>query len=347
MSKSSINFQGVKASSEIHNEREASMTKEGKSDQKLPDYVRKDLIDNNDHYVIQRIHQRGLIIREKYKKMVGRNMPSNSKPIREAVMNLEEHHTIEDCRRVAARLERELNVDVFQIHIHRDEGRWVDPKRENITLETKTPHIKPQPNAVWLPNYHAHLVADWTNSETGKSIDLKKNDLREMQTIVSQELEMERGRSSSRKHLDPLTYKIEQRGKELEKLLNMSMEKLEVTEKGLLGKNRVNQEATIELLKQTTKDQKLLLTKFQKEIKELKNEQLQDKKTLKRFDEVRLKVQRSFQVIFQTQASGKNPDLSQFTRDVGSLFMDELRLAKSNIDSLQKGDKGKEQGINL
>ena len=58
---------------------------------------------------------------------------------------------------------------------------------------------------VWKPNLHAHIVFDWYDHSTGKSIKTTSLDAIEMQTICAEVLGMERGVSSERnisKHRD-------------------------------------------------------------------------------------------------------------------------------------------------
>lgn len=87
---------------------------------------------------------------------------------------------------MADNLENKFGIHAIQGYIHKDEGHW-----------------------------HAHLVFDWQNKETGRSIKLSKDDLSEMQTMVASDLGMERGVSSSVKHLTALEFKNQ---KQLQKL---------------------------------------------------------------------------------------------------------------------------------
>ena len=72
---------------------------------------------------------------------------------------------------------------------------------------------------VWKPNLHAHIVFDWYDHSTGKSIKTTSLDAIEMQTICAEVLGMERGVSSEKrnisKHRDT---KAQARQKELEAL---------------------------------------------------------------------------------------------------------------------------------
>ena len=70
---------------------------------------------------------------------------------------------------------------------------------------------------VWKPNLHAHIVFDWYDHSTGKSIKTTSLDAIEMQTICAEVLGMERGVSSENISKHP-RYKAQARQKELEAL---------------------------------------------------------------------------------------------------------------------------------
>lgn len=109
---------------------------------------------------------------------------------------------MEELSKLADELKGRFNLNVFQIHIHRDEGHW----------ETETKE--------WIPNLHAHFVFDWTEEITGISIKLNRKRMSEMQTLVAEELGMERGVSSDKKHIDAYAYKLEQERKKINELLD-------------------------------------------------------------------------------------------------------------------------------
>lgn len=212
MSKTMMHIEGCKIrSSEAHNLRKKEFN-----------YVRKDLIPTNDNWVKESIKNADKRIREIYQKNIGQKMQEKAKPIREGVVLIEPHHTMEDLKRLAQRIEDRFGIKTFQIHIHRDEGHWQD------TEKTK-----------WKSNLHAHMVFDWTN-EQGKAYRLKSRDLAEIQDIVAEELEMERGKRSSLTHLNSIEYKIKvnedkirQKEKELQDLLNEQEKLLEKASKGI------------------------------------------------------------------------------------------------------------------
>lgn len=184
MGKSSIHISAAKMGSEEHNSREKEL-----------DYVRKEWKHKNSKFYRESIAKALAECKAIYLEKVGQKMQVKAAPIREAVLLVEEHHTINDLQKVADNLENKFGIHAIQGYIHRDEGHW---------------HGKE-----WKPNLHAHLVFDWQNKETGRSIKLSKEDLSEMQTMVANDLGMERGVSSSVKHLNALEFKNK---KEFEKL---------------------------------------------------------------------------------------------------------------------------------
>lgn len=197
MAISSINFKAAAPTSERHNLREQEL-----------DYVMKKLSKNNESLMLESIPDREKKIRAYCKKISGRKMQKNATPIREAVVNLQPYHTIEDLKKLASELEGKFEIKCFQIHIHRDEG-----KSEKEL------------------NHHAHMVFDWQDKETGKMLRLGKVSMSQIQTLVADSLGMERGElkvNSNRERLEPIEYKKKMRElevKELEQKKNTAEER--------------------------------------------------------------------------------------------------------------------------
>ena len=107
----------------------------------------------------------------------------------EAVINLEEHHTLADVKQVADFIHKEYHLTPISIAIHRDEG-YVDSDGQ----------VK--------YNYHAHIPF-YTVSE-GKSVmrTISRKQLSEMQTEVADLLGMQRGQiNSTAKRLEQSEYR--------------------------------------------------------------------------------------------------------------------------------------------
>lgn len=178
MAQTSIHFQPVKPGSEAHNKREKEL-----------DYVHKERSSMNEYWQKDSQAARLADIAETVKAKTGRKMQAKATPIREAVVVIEDTTTMDDLQNLAQRLQQRFGIDVFQIAIHKDEGY------KNSKQQLKL-------------NLHAHLVADWTDHKSGKSLKLGRNDMAEMQTICAEVLGMERGKSSDKQHLFAIQYKI-------------------------------------------------------------------------------------------------------------------------------------------
>lgn len=234
MAKASINFKSLKSNSKSHNERE-----------KIEDYVRADLIPENEKWKEFEIGEKIKSIRTFGKSKTKRAMRKDATPIREAVVNIEEHHTMDDLKKLAADLEQVKGIKCFQIFIHRDEGRWVDS--DGVVVATKTPSIKPERAVQWKPNLHAHMLFDWQNKhqeysyktkdkkgdemqktvKVGSVHRLQPLDLVRIQDITSEALKMQRGErrnngKAANKRLEAVQYKIQQDQLALDKLRQLA-----------------------------------------------------------------------------------------------------------------------------
>ena len=79
----------------------------------------------------------------------------------------------------------------------------------------------PGDNATWKPNLHAHIVWDWMNHDTGKSCKLDEKAMSEMQTVLAECLEMERGTSkevTGKEHLERTDFIIAKQKQEAERV---------------------------------------------------------------------------------------------------------------------------------
>ena len=183
----SVNVQPVKGGSEEHNKREKQL-----------DYVRKDLSHLNQYWESDTQANRLANIKALYQSKTGQKMQAKATPIREGVVVIQESTTMADLHRLADAYRNRLGIEVFQIAIHRDEGY--------------------QNSKEWKPNLHAHLVFDWTNHSTGKSVKLNRQKMAEMQTITAEVLGMERGQSSEKKHLTAQQFKAAAEAQRAEQL---------------------------------------------------------------------------------------------------------------------------------
>jgi len=99
---------------------------------------------------------------------------AGSSPIREGCAPILPTTKIEDFKPVVDWLEQR-GVHTIAIYLHFDEGHI-----DAVTKERRY-------------NNHAHVIVDWMDHATGKSIKLNERDMSEVQTVLSEALGMERG----------------------------------------------------------------------------------------------------------------------------------------------------------
>lgn len=229
MAKSSIHFSVAKATSEIHNNREQVLN-----------YVFKDLSHENESWQSATVSDVKNNAKRICKELSGRKLQKNAEPVREAVVNLNSNHTMDDLKRLARHLEQSHGLSCFQIHIHRDEGV--------SRLER---------------NYHAHMLFDWQDKAKGTMKRHGKADLSRIQDTVSEVLSMERGErreNSNTKRLEAVEYKVHMESKKLAALqeqtqiLQAKTESLEQKKNQLISRHqeagrRASENAYLEYLR--------------------------------------------------------------------------------------------------
>lgn len=203
MAQTSINIQACKVTaSERHNKREKALS-----------YTRPEFSHLNEWYNTLDVHL--VAYNEQMKKLVkektGRKMQEKSRALYEAVVVIREDTTMDDIKKLADAMSQRWGFHFVQLATHKDEGCWK--------------------NGVWKPNFHAHMVFDKIDHESGKTIKTTGKDTAEMQDMCARILQMERGkRGSKAQHLDALEYKIkvqEERAALAEQAQKTSEKKLE------------------------------------------------------------------------------------------------------------------------
>ena len=141
---------------------------------------------------------------------------SGCSPIREGVLLIKPDTTLEDVRRFGEECQQRWGITPLQIFLHKDEGHWLGGEPAPDDKESF------QIGGRWFkPNYHAHIVFDWMDHDTGKSRKLNDDDMIQMQTLASEILSMERGESKSetgKEHLERNDFIIEKQRAELERI---------------------------------------------------------------------------------------------------------------------------------
>ena len=230
--KSSIHIKPCRVtSSGAHNRRTAEyMRNIGKSQI----YIVPELTSNNEQWInpgfgspdlqvhyenIKRMvkEKTGRAMQEKERERKGKNgkiiKVAGCSPIREGVLLIRPNTTLADVRKFGEECQRRWGITPLQIFLHKDEGHWLSGQPEAGDRESF------QVGEKWFkPNYHAHIVFDWMNHDTGKSRKLNDEDMTEMQSLASDILLMERGQSKAvtgKEHLERNDFIIEKQKAEL------------------------------------------------------------------------------------------------------------------------------------
>lgn len=255
--KTSINFKAVKSGSEAHNFRKKTF-----------DYIRKELTPDNEYWSEGKISERLHQIEAYCKEKSGRKLQKNAMPIREAVVVIKEDTTMQDLHTLSKKLEEELKIRVFQIAVHKDEGHY--------DKETKQ----------WKPNYHAHLVADWQDLQTGKTLKHQSFHYSKMQDIAAECLGMERGIEGSKGRLEAIEFKIRKKEEELlaldekinaveSEISSKNFEDLIVKESDFLGFKKIKTGQTLDNYEKVFKAYNIQHRKNKQEL-EIKNKLIAD-----------------------------------------------------------------------
>ena len=222
--KTSVNIKPCNiGSSEAHNRRTAEYLA---NIRKEKFYIRTDLMAGNETWVSPDLDEATLTdrynrIAAMVKEKTGRAMQTKdrervnkktgkvtivrgSTPLKEGVIVIKEDTTMEQLRKFCEACKERWGVTALQVFIHRDEGHYRIPGD----------------NTTWKPNLHAHIVWDWMNHDTGKSCKLDEKAMSEMQTVLAECLDMERGISkevTGKEHLERTDFIITKQRQEAEK----------------------------------------------------------------------------------------------------------------------------------
>ena len=306
MAISSINIQPSSGNAIIHNERIFDVAYAIKKD------------DVNEYHRFASISETRKAIYEDYKLHHGRKLNTKATPIREAVVNLNENHKMEDLINLSQMLENDYQMKVLHIAIHRDEGHIDKTGEEKI-------------------NYHAHIV--FSNYDFDKHITIKrdKDVMRKLQTDVANCLGMERGLENSQSvRLDHRQYKramqeVEVKTKELQKELKEV--KQENTE---LKYSFKEMQKTITSLENLTVEQKRELHSLNSKVK---NEKAEYEELLKKLDDLKQdKAPKTNESILNDKSIEK-----QEKEVLGSLKDD----FQSELEANKKGLLGKSYEVKL
>ena len=237
---------------ELHNQRVKEL-----------DYIRKDLSCLNSSFVWRTIKEQMRKIRAEYKKATGQKLQPSAEPIQEIVV-VTDVTTTSSHIETFCELVKGLGMTPLSYAIHRDEGHY-DP----LTGE-------------WIPNYHAHIIVDTTcwehkrvertkksqgrniiDSVTrkpvkvgvdgyAKTIKFTRQDMSRLQDFAAEATGLKRGKSSDRKHLNSLKYKVQKYANEVKLLMGLNDElkaKIAAHEKEIRGHVQLLQNRAKEVLR--------------------------------------------------------------------------------------------------
>ena len=185
-----------------------------------PDFGNSNLQTHYDNIKRMVKEKTGRAMQEKERERKGKNgkiiKVAGCSPIREGVLLIKPDTTLADVKKFGEECQRRWGITPLQIFLHKDEGHWLNGQPDAEDKESF------QIGEKWFkPNYHAHIVFDWMNHDTGKSRKLNDNDMMEMQTLASDILLMKRGQSKAetgKEHLERNDFIIEKQKAELQRM---------------------------------------------------------------------------------------------------------------------------------
>ena len=185
-----------------------------------PDFGTPELRTHYDNIKQMVKEKTGRAMQEKERERKGKNgkiiKVAGCSPIREGVLLIRPDTTLADVRKFGEECQRRWGITPLQIFLHKDEGHWLNGQPEAEDRESFKVGDR------WFkPNYHAHVVFDWMNHETGKSRKLNDEDMATMQTLASDILLMERGKAKAvtgKEHLERNDFIIEKQKAELQRI---------------------------------------------------------------------------------------------------------------------------------
>jgi len=185
-----------------------------------PDFGTPDLRTHYDNIKRMVKKKTGRAMQEKERERKSKNgkiiKVAGCSPIREGVLLIRADTTLADVRKFGEECRQRWGITPLQIFLHKDEGHWLSGQPDAEDKESF------QVGGRWFkPNYHAHIVFDWMNHDSGKSQKLNDEDMAAMQTLAADLLSMERGQSKAetgKEHLERNDFIIEKQKEEMNRL---------------------------------------------------------------------------------------------------------------------------------
>ncbi|MDD3594817.1 hypothetical protein [Sulfuricurvum sp.] len=183
MAQSSIHIDTITTGSFLHNDRTI------KPSYLIDDSSKNDCTSSSAE-ALKKFYDLKAEAEKNYIVRTGQKVQKKTVFLKEAIINLEEHHTIDDLQPIIQKLEG-YGFTILQSSIHRDEG-FVSGKRSG-------------------KNYHAHITLFNLNPATGKTVKFGKDyrqELSRLQTTTARTLKMERGGVSVHEEAEELNVPI-------------------------------------------------------------------------------------------------------------------------------------------
>jgi hypothetical protein len=291
MGKSSIHIQKASGGAITHNSRENYSKSVVFTDEKNELW--------NDKKIAYEIYRSELKKRiEAYTNRTKQKLQKTAVTHLSAVVNLEQHHTLKDLEKIKDELEKVFDTKVFQMAIHRDEGKIKHKETGEYLVSGIDFFYNPDDKKYYTKkdkhtflnelnindfeiekNYHAHIELMGLDSQ-GQAIRQKMNRyvLSNLQDFTAETLMMERGNNyqikKSVKRLDTHEFKAsKKRENEVKKIVMNEKNKIIDKANEIIGNGNV----TINKQKEDKK-------KLKEELEELKKENLKFREELKEYE---------------------------------------------------------------
>ena len=307
-----------------------------------PDFGSSNLQTHYDNIKRMVKEKTGRAMQEKERERKGKNgkiiKVAGCSPIREGVLLIKPDTTLADVKKFGEECQRRWGITPLQIFLHKDEGHWLNSQPEAEDKESF------QIGSRWFkPNYHAHIVFDWMNHETGKSRKLNDEDMATMQTLASDILLMERGQAKAvtgKEHLERNDFIIEKQKAELQRIEETKIYKEQQVSLAEQELKQVKAEICTDKLKKTATDVATAITSGvgslfgSGKLKDLEqsNENLRHEiaKRDKGIDELKVKMQqmqeqhgkqiRNLQGIYNQELEAKDKEISRLNTILEKAF---------------------------
>ena len=307
-----------------------------------PDFGTPELRTHYDNIKQMVKEKTGRAMQEKERERKGKNgkiiKVAGCSPIREGVLLIRPDTTLADVRKFGEECQRRWGITPLQIFLHKDEGHWL-----NGQPEAEDKECFQVGNRWFKPNYHAHIVFDWMNHETGKSRKLNDEDMATMQTLASDILLMERGQAKAvtgKEHLERNDFIIEKQKAELQRIEETKRHKEQQVSLAEQELKQVKAEICTDKLKKTATDVATAITSGvgslfgSGKLKDLEqsNENLRHEiaKRDKGIDELKVKMQqmqeqhgkqiRNLQGIYNQELEAKDKEISRLNTILEKAF---------------------------